>query len=152
MQAEHLEHELAVAKEPTDVAAWVSFVRAVQANPAAAAAAGVAGANQVNVLLERAVAANPYSYKLWALYLAERRAQLYATDAAGERVLRVAPDHAAVSAVVALHQRALEQLPFPRLFLELGALLLSLGRFTAAVANYTVALWRLPLSQHRRIW
>jgi hypothetical protein len=51
-----------IREEPTDVAAWASFVRAVQANPAAAA--GVAGANQVNVLFERAVAANPYSYEL----------------------------------------------------------------------------------------
>jgi hypothetical protein len=96
-----------------------------------------------NVLYERALKHLPGSYKLWRMYLRERREQLKG----------LCPLGAAYAQAVLVFERALIFMhKMPRIWFEYFEFLLEIPRATHTRHAFDRALRSLPVTQHERIW
>ncbi|KAJ1619393.1 hypothetical protein T492DRAFT_890395 [Pavlovales sp. CCMP2436] len=112
---------------------WMRYLDAKRKTPAASR----------NVLFERALKHLPGSYKLWRMYMRERREQLKGQCPLG----------AAHAQAVLVFERALIFMhKMPRIWLEYFEFLLEVPRATHTRHAFDRALRSLPVTQHERIW
>jgi pre-mRNA-splicing factor SYF1 len=98
-----------------------------------------------NIIYERALHELPGSYKLWKLYLDERRAR--------HKALRLPVQHPLAEALIRAYERALVFLhKMPRIWLDYTAFLGSQDYVSKTRRTFDRALRALPVSQHDRIW
>ena len=95
------------------------------------------------MLHERALKLLPRSYKLWQMYLGERRA--YASGCSVTDVRQDELHSAYERALVHLHK-------MPRIWLDYTATLVAAKRGTLTRRTFDRALQALPITQHARLW
>ncbi|KAM8793922.1 pre-mRNA-splicing factor SYF1 [Eudromia elegans] len=126
-------HEEQLLRTPFSVRCWLRYLEAKRAAPAPL----------LNLLYERALRELPGSYKLWYLYLKQRRRQVKAkcvTDPAYEEA-----NNCHERALVFMHK-------MPRMWLDYCSFLGAQGRVTRTRRAFDRALRALPVTQHRRLW
>jgi len=126
-------YEEELGRNPYSIKVWCSYFTSLQKAPA----------NIRYLNYERALKSMPGCYKIWNLYLTERRNALK----------NVCVTDPAYEACNSLHERALVYCGrMPRLWLDYLQLLMKERKITATRRTIDAALKALPITQHYRIW
>ncbi|KAG8347853.1 hypothetical protein ERJ75_000764900 [Trypanosoma vivax] len=135
--------EFEVLRAPRSVKCWLQLVKCTQQVDYAKC---VEKANAVNIVYERALRANSYSYKLWMGYILYRREHTREMTSAQEWFRSVRD----------IYDRAVEKLPMMPLlwtsFIEFVMDEATPPRITLTRHVIIRALRALPLTQHHRVW
>lgn len=134
IEEEDLPYEEEIIRSPYSVKFWMRYVEHKAKK----------GSNKaLNLLYERALKELPGSYKIWYLYLKERRRQVRGrpiTDPAYEDV-----NNAFERSLVFMHK-------MPRIWIDYCQFLVDQCKVTRSRRTFDRALRALPITQHTRIW
>lgn len=134
IEEEDLPYEEEIIRSPYSVKFWMRYVEHKAKK----------GSNKaLNLLYERALKELPGSYKIWYLYLKERRRQVRGrpiTDPAYEDV-----NNAFERSLVFMHK-------MPRIWIDYCQFLVDQCKVTRSRRTFDRALQALPITQHTRIW
>lgn len=134
IEEEDLPYEEEIIRSPYSVKFWMRYVEHKAKKDSNKA---------LNLLYERALKELPGSYKIWYLYLKERRRQVRGrpiTDPAYEDV-----NNAFERSLVFMHK-------MPRIWIDYCQFLVDQCKVTRSRRTFDRALRALPITQHTRIW
>jgi len=133
MKETDIAYEDEISRNPYSIKIWTSYMKALEKAPA----------NVRYLNYERSLKAMPACYKIWNMYLTERRNALKYTCITDD----------VYQALNDLHERALVYCgKMPRLWIDYLELLMKEKKITATRRTIDAALKALPITQHHRIW
>jgi pre-mRNA-splicing factor SYF1 len=132
-EEQDFEYEEEILRNPYNLKLWLRYLATKKNAPS----------DVRNVLYERAVKLLPRSYKLWNMYLTERRIEVQELCIVDRKV----------EAVNNCYERALVHLhKMPRIWLDYLAFMMKQKKGTSLRRSFDRCLQSLPITQHSRIW
>uniref|UniRef100_A0AC35TLN3 Suf domain-containing protein n=1 Tax=Rhabditophanes sp. KR3021 TaxID=114890 RepID=A0AC35TLN3_9BILA len=126
--------EEAILQNPNEIGRWFKYLTFKSKK---------AKGRSMLMLYERAVNQFPWSYKLWAQYLAFRKSYL----------LNKCPTHEAWTNMISIYERCVSYLTkMPKIWVDYCEYMSCTGMLTQGRLVFDRALRALPVTQHRLIW